>query len=248
MGDRVTEDELLRRILAMVHEVGVHNLNFVTPDHFFPHVFRLVERLRRGGEGLPVVYNLSGYQSVSSLKAAEDFVDIYLPDFKYADAGLAGALSACRDYMPIALDALAEMVRQKGFLDGDSDRQHTARGGVLVRHLILPGHVANSLEALSSLYVEFGPKLPLSIMSQYCLVAPQRDERLNRSVHPDEFRRVYAHAGELGFERLFIQFPSGQPEDSQSRLPFLPDFSRQRPFQGGPAETADAIRNPRSPD
>jgi putative pyruvate formate lyase activating enzyme len=97
----------------MIRIDKVHNINLVTPDHFFPHVFRLVTLLRRNGHDLPVIYNLSGYQSTAMLAWVEDSVDIYLPDFKYANPALSRHLSKCKDYPSVALEAIAEMVRQK---------------------------------------------------------------------------------------------------------------------------------------
>lgn len=229
LGSEVEMDDLLERIIRMVRESGVHNLNMVTPDHFFPHVFRMTELLKAKQINLPFVYNLSGYQSKVMLTMAEPLVDIYLPDFKYADRTLSSRLSGCGDYPEIALEAIAEMVRQKGFLDsGDEDEASPAKKGVLVRHLILPGRVENSLNALTTLFLEFGALLPLSLMSQYTPVSPQKLEGLNRRVELEEFDRVYRHALELGFERLYVQFP--EDGSSTCQTPFLPDFRLEDPF------------------
>jgi len=224
-------DELFERVTGMIETHHVHNVNLVTPDHFFPHVFELILLMRRRGYDLPVVYNLSGYQSVPVLRMAESLVDIYLPDFKYADSALSQRLSKCRDYPEKALEAIAEMVRQKGFLE-DTDAPHSdvAGKGVLVRHLILPGQVENSLNALTTLFLEFGSSLPLSLMSQYYPVLPQKDQALNRSLTKDEFDRVFSHAADLGFERLFVQFPDQPPAVKSQAAPFVPDFRQKQPF------------------
>ena len=231
LGVRTSLTKLSEKVADMVRHDHVHNINFVTPDHFFPHIFRLVSLLRENGFDLPFIYNLSGYQSVEALESAEDYVDIYLPDFKYSDPSLAARLSSCRNYPQVALEAIAEMVRQKGFLDSFSGDAYLARKGVLVRHLILPGKVENSINALTSLFVEFGPDLPLSLMSQYHPVLHQRDEDLNRPVSEEEFHIVYSHAKELAFEHLFVQFP----EKGAGRRPadplFLPDFEKSDPFR-----------------
>ncbi len=104
-------------------------------------------------------------------------MDIYLPDFKYADPRLAAKLSRCLDYPTVALEAIALMARQKGFLDtcGSEEVPAVASKGLLVRHLILPGFVENSIEALTTLFIEFGPRLPISLMSQYHPVVRHRD-------------------------------------------------------------------------
>jgi putative pyruvate formate lyase activating enzyme len=229
LGEVVHVDELFERVIGMFETHGVHNVNLVTPDHFFPHVFELVSLLRRHGYELPVVYNLSGYQSVPVLRMAESLVDIYLPDFKYADSALSQRLSKCRDYPGKALEAIVEMVRQKGFLE-DIEASQVAGKGVLVRHLILPGQVENSLNALTTLFLEFGSGLPLSLMSQYHPVLPQKDQALNRSLTKDEFDRVFSHAADLGFERLFVQFLDQPSAVKPQSAPFVPDFRKNQPF------------------
>jgi len=230
LGESIHVDELFERVVEMIETHDVHNVNLVTPDHFFPHVFELVSLLRRQGYNLPIVYNLSGYQSVYMLRMAESYADIYLPDFKYADSALSQRLSKCRDYPEKALEAIVEMVRQKGFLEDVDASSLVAGKGVLVRHLILPGQVENSLNALTTLFLEFGSDLPLSLMSQYHPVLPQKDQALNRSLTKDEFDRVYSHAGDLGFERLFVQFLDQTPETNPKAAPFVPDFRQKQPF------------------
>ena len=229
LGEAISGEILLARVETMIFKDGVHNVNLVTPDHFFPHAFELVSGLRDRGHGLPVVLNLSGYQSIASLRLAHDFTDIYLPDFKYADRNLAAALSQCRNYPDVALSAIGEMIGRKGFLHPLDEENGPATGGVLVRHLILPGYVTNSLDALTTLFLEFGGALPLSIMSQYCPVLCHDDRNLNRPLAKDEFDAVYAHALDLGFENLFIQVPD-ESEGGSDRAPFVPDFRLARPF------------------
>ncbi len=189
--------------------------------------------VRKQGIDIPAVYNVSGYQDVQALRAIEAAVDIYLPDFKYANNRLGERLSHCRNYAAIALDALTEMVRQKGFLDStfSDDPTAIARKGVLVRHLILPGQVQNSLDALSMLLLEFGRHLPISLMAQYHPIPSWEGPGvgfpdMQRPITPEEFQRVYDHALELGFEQLFVQYPE------QRDAAFLPDFQQDEPFQG----------------
>ena len=228
VGETLELTELLARVEDMITRNHVHNVNFVTPDHFFPHVFELVTLLRSKGHLLPMVFNLSGYQSVNLLRTAKDYVDIYLPDFKYADRTLAKTLSRCRDYPDVALAALSEMIAQKGLLDSFETGSSLATKGVLVRHLLLPGQVENSIDALTTLFVEFGAELPVSLMSQYVPVTPQEADALNRPITEEEFNRVYSHAMDLGFRNLFVQFP--ETADPESKPPFLPDFRLDKPF------------------
>ena len=209
----------------MVEEHKVHNINFVTPDHFIPHIILIIERLKKKWPDIPILFNTSGYQSVRILQEIKNYVDIYLPDFKYADRELAAKLSLCPDYPSIALDAILEMVKQKGFL---KIKDNIAKKGVLVRHLILPGKIENSINALSILYGEFGKELPISLMSQYKPVLPHKDLDLNRPLREEEFYSVYSHALELGFKNIFVQFPKDIKRDKR----FLPDFTKYQPFEG----------------
>ena len=243
LGREWTLQELTDRLAALHEHEGIHNVNFVTPDHFLPHTVAVAGLLRERGIRIPMVYNLSGYQRLESLRLIESVADIYLPDFKYADAALAHSLSRSADYATVALVALCEMVRQKGFLDtfvrNDDDGSAAvsidglpslSRQGVLVRHLILPGQVQNSLEALTTLFVEFGRELPISLMSQYVPVRQlPLGSALNRQVTRKEFQEVFQHAQELGFRNLFVQYPEEVAMDKQ---PFLPDFRLVNPFPG----------------
>ena len=230
LGHSMDVDGLVERAMDMIARHGVHNINLVTPDHFFPSVFQCVSSLRKQGCSLPFVYNLSGYQSLSMLRIGAPYVDIYLPDFKYGDSGLARRLSRCGDYPKVALGALAEMVRQKGFLDVCENGNRIAKRGVLVRHLILPGEIENSLGALTTLFLEFGAALPVSLMSQYYPALPMEGKELNRPLTPDEFERVYTHALDLGFENLFVQFPEQNNDESTHAPSFVPDFRVEKPF------------------
>lgn len=235
LGAMTTVEEVGQRLIELYAARQIHNINFVTPDHFFPHTFAIVQDIRQQGIEIPTVYNVSGYQNVQALRAIESAADIYLPDFKYADNRLGDRLSHCRNYASIALDALTEMVRQKGFLDSafDDDPAAIAHKGVLVRHLILPGQVQNSLHALSMLFLEFGRKLPISLMSQYHPIPAWKGTEveenmpdMQRPIMPEEFQQVYDHVMELGFDHLFVQYPE------QRDAAFLPDFQQEEPFQG----------------
>ncbi len=229
-GDILTPENFFIRTADMIDKYGVHNINFVTPDHFLPYSFQLVEQLRRNGYPIPILYNTSGYQSVEQLKTVENYADIYMPDYKYSDPEAAKKFSRCRDYPQKALDAIAEMVRQKGFLDSFFKGYDVATKGVLIRHLILPGRIKNSINALDSLFLEFGADIPISLMSQYHPVIRHDDDDMNRHLSVTEFDAVYSHALELGFKNMFVQFPAGFRAGNKSD--FLPDFKKKSPFKG----------------
>ena len=152
----------LREIFEELIDQGCHNLNLVTPTHFLPAILpALTPRLP-----VPVVYNCGGYESVETLRCLEGLVDIYLPDFKYFDPKLAASLSGAEDYPAVAQAAICEMVRQAGPAQFDEDGMMIR--GVLLRHLVLPGCVENSLDVLSWVADTF-PKgtVPVSLMCQY---------------------------------------------------------------------------------
>lgn len=206
---------------------GVHNLNFVTPGHWWPHIEILCRCLRAEGVGIPFLWNSSGYETATLVARQAELMDIFLPDFKFADPDLARAVMGDGRYPALALGALRAMVAAKGFLDPfDPSGAATARTGVLVRHLLLPGHVENTKSVLRLLRSEFGRYLPLSLMSQY-LPVPATASRppFDRPPAPAEYREAVDCALELGFENLFIQ-PLADTSD------FLPDFTRDCPFEG----------------
>lgn len=239
IGEILSISEVAVRISRLQRLEGIHNVNLVTPDHFIPHSVCLLGELQDKGQCLPIIFNVSGYQKVDTLRLVEPYVDIYLPDFKYGDSRLAAGLSRAEDYPSRALEAIEEMLKQKGFLDAwesamgfsNDSPAGLAKKGVIVRHLVLPGQVSNSLDALSMLFLEFGPDLPLSLMSQYVPVGNFLPEGLDRMVWPEEFQMVLDHALELGFNKILYQ-PVSKSTTAHCETPFLPDFRKKRPFSG----------------
>ncbi len=228
LGQTVSAEAFHRLALGLI-ETGVHNLNFVTPDHFWPHIEALCARLRDDGVKIPLLFNSSGYQLPALVSRYAAQMDIFMPDFKFADPVLARAVMRDERYPEIALEALRLMVAEKGFLDPfDPTGMEPARRGVLVRHLVLPGHVDNTLRVLDLLREEFGRWLPLSLMSQYAPTpAAQPRPPFDRRLGPAEYQAACDRARELGFENLLVQ-PLAVTDD------FLPDFERKKPFKGNP--------------
>jgi putative pyruvate formate lyase activating enzyme len=224
---RAVHAEQLHDLARQMIRAGVHNLNFVTPDHFWPHVEQLCRRLRAEGETLPFLFNSSGYQAPDMVARYAEWMDIFMPDFKFADPDLAFACMRDRRYPELALEALRRMVAAKGFLEPwDPEGGALARRGVLVRHLVLPSYVENSLAVLRLLREEFGPLLPLSVMSQFRPVENCIERRhLDRAVTGPEYEQVCYAVEELGFRHVFLQPHGGDPD-------FLPDFQREGPFRG----------------
>ena len=173
----------LRRAFEDLIAQGAENIDLVTPTHFAPTVAAaLTPKLP-----VPVVYNCGGYESVDTLRSLEGLVDIYLPDLKYAESRLAKQLSAAVDYFPRAKNAIREMFRQTGPVQWKGDK---VVKGVIIRHLILPGHVDNSLKVLDWIGKTFSPgEVLVSLMRQYTpmgnLPAP-----LDRRVTDEEYDAV----------------------------------------------------------
>ena len=229
-GERYTIETLADLIVSHLSPLTSHLsplLGLVTASHYAHHIPALLDAVHQRGFTPTVVYNSSGYESVETLRSLEGLVDIYLPDFKYMDAGIAKAYSHAPDYPDIASAALKEMIRQVGKglkVDGNG----TAYRGLIVRHLVLPGHVDNSLAVLDHLadLVPFG--LHLSLMAQYFPPKPDLPAPLDRSVTADEYAVVVARAEELGLTDGWIQ-------ELAARDNYRPDFS----ITGNPFERND---------
>ncbi len=217
LGRGISAKRLGEIFLRLQNEEGAANINLVTAGHYVPQVVSALELARAGGLVIPVVYNSSGYEKVQTVKMLDGLVDIYLPDFKYMDRTLAAAFSHAPDYPEQAKEALAEMVRQAPSCRFDVNGYMTS--GVIVRHLILPGHVRNSKAVLSYLYETYGESIYISIMNQYTPVRkfPGYSE-LNRKVTKREYERVIDYALSLGIRNAFIQ------EGETASESFIPPF------------------------
>lgn len=203
-GRAVTPGELSGIFFSLI-EQGAHNINLVSPSHFVPGIR---EALLRQKLPVPVVYNSSGYERSETLRALEGLADIYLPDFKYMDKRLAEGLSGAEDYPEAAAAAIGEMVRQVGEPVYDKDGMMVR--GVLIRHLILPGHTKNSIAVLEAVAQAF-PGIPVSLMAQYTPWGQAKEEggipgypELSRGVTRREMEKVEDALFELGLDG-FVQ-------------------------------------------
>ncbi len=215
-GIDITTDQLAKTMIDLQHK-GAHNINLVTPTHYSAQIVRAIELAREKGLILPIVYNTSGYESVSAIDSLKNLISVYLTDFKYADNDLAKTLSGVSDYFDVAIRALRAMVAQVG--DPVYDENDMLIRGVIVRHLILPGHIQDSKDILSILYNEFGDHILLSIMNQYTPIRALPFEELNRCLTEEEYNEVVDYALSIGITNAFIQ-EMGTQSDS-----FIPDFN-----------------------
>ena len=168
--------ERLVGIFLELQEKRANNINLVTPGHFVPQIVKALDQARKEGLTLPVVYNTSSYETVDTIKMLEGYVDIYLPDFKYMSPVLSKKYSHAPDYAEVAKAAIAEMVRQTGkavFVNGDED--NLILSGTIVRHLTLPGCMADSMQILKYLHDTYGDMIYISIMNQYTPVFEQKE-------------------------------------------------------------------------
>ncbi len=210
-GKAISSNELREVFLRLIDE-GAQSIDLVTPTHFLPSILpALTPKLP-----VPVVYNCGGYERVETLRELEGLVDIYLPDMKYADDALAARLSGAPDYFEVAAAAIQEMYRQVG---GAVIEDEQMRRGVLIRHLVLPGAVENSLRVIEWVAETF-PKgdVLFSLMSQY-VPSPDLPAPLNRRLTPEEYEGALSWLELCGIEQGFTQELAAATDE------LLPEFN-----------------------
>jgi len=216
-GTEMTPVELAAGLLRL-QEAGAHNINLVTAAPYVPLVVEALDRARAEGLRLPVVYNTSAYEKVETLQLLAGYVDVYLPDLKYATPEVAGRLSGAPDYFPVAAAAIQEMLRQVG---GEPvfDTAGLIRRGLIVRHLVLPGHLPETHRVLSWIKDNLPHSVPVSLMAQYLPYhRARRFPPLNRRLTADEYNLALAAFFDLGLENGWAQ------ELSAAAAAFIPPF------------------------
>ncbi|MFH1918830.1 MAG: radical SAM protein [Planctomycetota bacterium] len=199
-GRPVTADELAAMMLGLQRE-GCHNVNFVTPSHVVPQILEALCLAAEQGLRLPLVYNTGGYDRLSTLELLDGVVDVYMPDFKFWASEVSEELAHAEDYREVACRAVRQMHRQVGDLVIDDDG--LARRGLLVRHLVMPGLLAETREVMRFLAREISAETYVNVMPQYRPHGyAHRHEPINRPLSLDEFRRALAIAEEEGIRRL----------------------------------------------
>ncbi len=207
---RAATPERLRRIYVDLIEQGVHNINLVTADHFTDAV---IESLA-GGLPVPVVYNCGGYEKIVTIERLAPFVDVWLPDLKYTDPALAARYSNAPDYPDVAKAAIIKMHESAG--DYQLDKNGLIQKGVIIRHLILPGHLENTYRAIDFIAKTFKPgQVLFSLMAQY---TPMPNKQPDRKLTVSEYEAAQAYLFESGIEDGFIQDLDSSGEQ------FIPNF------------------------
>lgn len=207
-------DKRLLEIFGELKAQGANNINLVNPTHYAE---RLASLLKDNKPDLPIVYNTSGYESVETLKKLEGIVDIYLTDLKYCDDEVSLKYSFADDYFKTALAAIKEMKRQQSF--DEFDNRGIMKKGVIIRNLILPGNVSQSIKVLDAIADNFGQKTIVSLMSQYTPFGEaEKYPPLNRRITRREYKIMMDHLDSLGFENVFVQQISSAKEE------YIPPF------------------------
>lgn len=214
---KVISKERLSDIFIELVDKGANNINLVTPGQYIPDIVWAVNDAKSRGMKLPIIYNTSGYENVTELKLLEGIVDVYLPDFKYMDSTLSARYSRAKDYPSVAKQALSEMVRQQPDVVID-DATGLIQKGVIVRQLLLPGHVNDAKAVLKYLYDTYHDHVYISMMSQFTPIALKDYPEINRTVTRREYERLVDYALKIGITNAFIQ------EGDVAKDSFIPAF------------------------
>ena len=210
----------IEKILAR----GIKAVGFVSPSHVVPQVKAIIKGLNARGVKPITVYNTSSYDKAETIRSLSGLIDVYLPDYKYVTPDIASEYSDASDYPVIALKAIKEIYFQKGSVLR-IDAKERAENGMLIRHLVLPGHVEESIKVLRSIVEELSPGVHLSLMSQYHPTYPVRSHPLlSRELYKAEYEAVVKAMEKLGFRNGWVQ-------DMDSYQNYQPDFRKENPFE-----------------
>ncbi len=199
-GADISPQELAAMMIRLM-KAGCHNINFVTPTHVVPQILEALPIAVEQGLNLPLVYNSGGYDTAETLRLVDGIFDIYMPDFKFWDERYADLFCSAQDYPETARNAIREMHRQVG--DLVSDTGGTARRGLLVRHLVMPGDVAGTSPIVNFIAQSISRNAYVNMMSQYhpCFHAVD-DPMISRRITQDEYNRAVKDAREAGLTRI----------------------------------------------
>ena len=210
---KAIDSKRLSDIFRELSDKGAHNINLVTPTHYTPHIIDALDIYR---PSIPIVYNTGGYDSLENLKLLNGYIDVYVPDMKYASSELAYKISGIGDY-PLhnqaAIQAMIDQVGSPKIVDG------LIKKGVIIRHLVLPNHIKDSYEVLDIIASKFKDNVLVSIMSQYMPINMESIADLNRPINKLEYKAVLAHLDKLHIENGFVQ------ELTSSDDKYIPEFN-----------------------
>lgn len=227
-GNAGTDPEAVLDKIVSILSGGISAIGFVSPSHVVPQVKAIIKGLNSRGYKPITVYNTNSYDKLETIQSLSGLIDVYLPDYKYVTKEIASGYSDASDYPEIALKAIKEMYYQKGSTLV-IDENNRAENGLLIRHLVLPGHAEESKKVLFSIAEELSPGVHLSLMSQYHPTAQVKQHQiLNRPLYKAEYEAVVETMEALGFRNGWVQ-------DMDSNLNYMPDFSKENPFESPPS-------------
>jgi putative pyruvate formate lyase activating enzyme len=209
VGNAMKVSTLAEKMVGL-QKKGAKNINFVTPSHVVPQVIHAIYLAARKGLTLPIVYNTSGYDSEESLRLLEGVVDVYLPDYRYSDNGMAKKISKAEDYPDVVRRNLPAMLDQVGHF-----RENGSIGGLIVRHLILPNNVSGTKEVLTDIRTRLGAETHVSLMTQYFPANKAVGHPLmGRKITDTEAQEAFDHLWNTGLTNGWVQeFESCEPDD-----------------------------------
>lgn len=215
-GNEVTIEELANIFLKLQQE-GANNINLVTPTMYAYQIIEAIKLARMNGLNLPIIYNSNGYENVETLRDLRGYVDVYLPDLKYYADELAIKYSKAPNYFETATKAILEMIDQVGLPEFDENGM--IKKGVIIRHLVLPGHIQNSKHILKWLKENVEGKAYVSVMAQYFpTYKAKEDEYLNRKLTRKEYSEIEQYLYLLDIQNGYMQ-ELGKHEEE-----YVPDF------------------------
>ena len=202
-GKEITIEEL-SKILIKQQEKGVENINLVTPTSYVPQIIEAIKIAKKEGLNIPIVYNTNGYENIDTIKMLDGYIDIYLPDLKYAENELAKKYSKVDNYFEIATETIIEMIKQVGI--PKFNERGLMKKGVMVRHLVLPNNIENSKKVLKWLVGNLPKEIYISVMAQYFPTYKAKDfGEINRKLTKEEWIEVEEYIQNLGIENGYIQ-------------------------------------------
>lgn len=183
---------------------GVNNINLVTPTMYVYQIIEAIKIARKNGLKIPIIYNTNSYENVSTIRALNGYIDVYLPDLKYYSDEIAIKYSKAPNYFKVSTEAIKEMYKQVG--EPIFDENGIIKKGVIIRHLILPNHIQNTEHILKWIKDTFDNKIYVSVMAQYFpTYKAKNDDKLNRKISTKEYKKVENYMYLLGIENGYMQ-------------------------------------------
>lgn len=196
--------ERLAEIFIEQQSRGADNINLVSPTSYAVQIIEAIKIAKNNGLKIPIIYNTNGYENIEKLKLLEGYIDIYLPDLKYAENDLAKKYSKIENYFEIATSAIKEMYRQVG--KNEYDENGIIKAGIIIRHLILPNHTENSKKVLKWIVENMPKNITVSVMAQYFPTYKAKEIKdINRKITKYEYQKIENYLYSLDLENGYIQ-------------------------------------------